>query len=295
MPSLKDLRNRITSVKATQKITKAMQMVAAAKLRRAQNAAENGRPYAEKMASVLGNLAGNLVGGVGAPKLLSGTGSQQTHLLVVCTGDRGLAGAFNSSIARLARGHADRLTAEGKTVKIMTVGKKGYDVLRRQYREQIVESMDIRGNKPVDYEFASEIADKILTRFDAGEFDVATLFYSEFRSVISQIPTAQGLIPAELPETEGSPTGAPADSALEFEPNEETILETLLPKNLTVQVYRALLENAASEQGARMSAMDSATRNAGEMIKKQTLLYNRTRQAMITKELIEIISGAEAL
>ena len=296
MPSLKDLRNRITSVKATQKITKAMQMVAAAKLRRAQNAAENGRPYAERMAQVLGNLAGNLIGGVGAPRLLSGTGQDRVHLLVVCTGDRGLAGAFNSSIARLARDHANRLMADGKTVKIMTIGKKGLDVLRRQFRDQIVASRDIRGNKPVDYPFASEIADDILARFEAGEFDVATLFYSEFRSVISQIPTAQKLIPAELPTAEGAAaTGAGSDAAMEFEPNEETILETLLPKNLTVQIFRALLENAASEQGARMSAMDSATRNAGEMIKKQTLIYNRTRQAMITKELIEIISGAEAL
>ncbi|OHV17057.1 F0F1 ATP synthase subunit gamma [Methylorubrum extorquens] len=296
MPSLKDLRNRITSVKATQKITKAMQMVAAAKLRRAQNAAENGRPYAERMAQVLGNLAGNLIGGVGAPRLLSGTGQDRVHLLVVCTGDRGLAGAFNSSIARLARDHANRLMADGKTVKIMTVGKKGLDVLRRQFRDQIIASRDIRGNKPVDYPFAAEIADDILARFEAGEFDVATLFYSEFRSVISQIPTAQKLIPAELPTAEGaSATGAGSDAAMEFEPNEETILETLLPKNLTVQIFRALLENAASEQGARMSAMDSATRNAGEMIKKQTLIYNRTRQAMITKELIEIISGAEAL
>ncbi|MRI53517.1 F0F1 ATP synthase subunit gamma [Methylobacterium sp. DB1607] len=296
MPSLKDLRNRITSVKATQKITKAMQMVAAAKLRRAQNAAENGRPYAEKMAQVLGNLAGNLIGGVGAPRLLSGTGRDQTHLLIVCTGDRGLAGAFNSSIARLARDHANRLMAEGKTVKIITVGKKGLDILRRQFRDQIVASRDIRGNRPVDYPFAAEIADDILARFEAGEFDVATLFYSEFRSVISQIPTAQRIIPAELPESGAAdPKAAGSDAALEFEPNEETILETLLPKNLTVQVFRALLENAASEQGARMSAMDSATRNAGEMIKKQTLVYNRTRQAMITKELIEIISGAEAL
>ena len=296
MPSWKDLRTRITSGKATQKITKAMQMVAAAKLRRAQNAAENGRPYAERMAQVLGNLAGNLIGGVGAPRLLSGTGQDRVHLLVVCTGDRGLAGAFNSSIARLARDHANRLIADGKTVKIMTIGKKGLDVLRRQFRDQIIASRDIRGNKPVDYPFAAEIADDILARFEAGEFDVATLFYSEFRSVISQIPTAQKLIPAELPTAEGAAaTGAGSDAAMEFEPNEETILETLLPKNLTVQIFRALLENAASEQGARMSAMDSATRNAGEMIKKQTLIYNRTRQAMITKELIEIISGAEAL
>ncbi len=297
MASLKDLRNRITSVKATQKITKAMQMVAAAKLRRAQMAAEAGRPFAEKMAAVLGNLAGNLVAGAGAPRLLTGTGADQTHLLVICTGDRGLCGAFNSSIVRLAlREHVQKLQAEGKTVKIMTVGKKGYDLLRRQYRDQIIESMDIRGNKPVDYAFASEIAEKIVARYDAGEFDVATLFYSEFRSVISQVPTAQRLIPAELPATSGQETAkAGGTAALEFEPSEEAILQTLLPQNLAVQVYRALLENAASEQGARMSAMDSATRNAGEMIKKQTLVYNRTRQAMITKELIEIISGAEAL
>ncbi|GJE56594.1 MULTISPECIES: F0F1 ATP synthase subunit gamma [Methylobacterium] len=296
MPSLKDLRNRITSVKSTQKITKAMQMVAAAKLRRAQNAAESGRPYAEKMSATLGNLAANLVGGVGAPKLLSGTGDDKTHLLVVCTADRGLCGAFNSSIARLAARHARKLASEGKTVKIFTVGKKGYDMLRRQFRAEIVENIDIRGTKPVDYAFASEIADKILARFDAGEFDVATLFYSQFKSVISQVPTAQKLIPAELPSTDGkTTTGASADAAMEFEPSEEAILTTLLPKNLTVQIYKALLENAASEQGSRMSAMDSATRNAGEMIKKQTQIYNRTRQAMITKELIEIISGAEAL
>ncbi|GEO98984.1 F0F1 ATP synthase subunit gamma [Methylobacterium haplocladii] len=296
MPSLKDLRNRITSVKSTQKITKAMQMVAAAKLRRAQNAAESGRPYAEKMSATLGNLAANLVGGVGAPKLLSGTGEDKTHLLVVCTADRGLCGAFNSSIARLAARHARKLQGEGKTVKIFTVGKKGYDMLRRQFRSEIIENIDIRGTKPVDYAFASEIADKILGRFDAGEFDVATLFYSQFKSVISQVPTAQKLIPAELPSTDGkTSTGASADAAMEFEPSEEAILTTLLPKNLTVQVYKALLENAASEQGSRMSAMDSATRNAGEMIKKQTQIYNRTRQAMITKELIEIISGAEAL
>ncbi|MGC5779146.1 F0F1 ATP synthase subunit gamma [Methylobacterium sp. NFXW15] len=296
MASLKDLRNRITSVKATQKITKAMQMVAAAKLRRAQMAAEAGRPFAEKMAGVLANLAGSMVGGAGAPKLLSGTGSEQVHLLVICTGDRGLCGAFNSSIVRMAlREHVTKLQAAGKTVKFMTVGKKGYDLLRRQYRDQIVENMDIRGNKPVDYAFATEIAQKIVARFDAGEFDVATLFFSEFRSVISQVPTAQRLIPAELPAKADSTAKPGGEASLEFEPSEEAILETLLPQNLAVQVYRALLENAASEQGARMSAMDSATRNAGEMIKKQTLVYNRTRQAMITKELIEIISGAEAL
>ena len=297
MPSLKDLRNRITSVKGTQKITKAMQMVAAAKLRRAQTAAESGRPYAQRMSEVLGNLAANLVAGTEGPRLLSGTGSDRTHLLVVCTGDRGLCGAFNSSIARLARDHARRLTAEGKTVKIYTVGKKGHDLLRRQFREQIVENRDIRGTRPVDYEFAAGIAQSIIDRFEAGEFDVATLFYARFQSVIAQVPTAQRLIPAELPVVSDADAAKSANggAALEFEPSEEAILATLLPRNLTVQVYRALLENAASEQGARMSAMDSATRNAGEMIKKQTQVYNRTRQAMITKELIEIISGAEAL
>ncbi|GJD94221.1 F0F1 ATP synthase subunit gamma [Methylobacterium iners] len=295
MPSLKDLRNRIASVKGTQKITKAMQMVAAAKLRRAQTAAESGRPYAEKMATVLGNLAANLVQGTEGPRLLSGTGSDRTHLLVVCTADRGLCGAFNSSIGRMARDHARRLLAEGRTVKIVTVGKKGYDLLRREFRDLIIENRDIRGTRPVDYDFASEIADSIIARFDAGEFDVATLFYSRFRSVISQIPTAQQLIPAELPTAGERPAGAGDGAVMEFEPSEEAILTTLLPRNLTVQVYRALLENAASEQGARMGAMDSATRNAGEMIKKQTQIYNRTRQAMITKELIEIISGAEAL
>lgn len=290
MPSLKDLRNRIASVKATQKITKAMQMVAAAKLRRAQNAAENGRPYAEKMAQVLGNLAGNLIGGVGAPRLLSGTGRDQTHLLIVCTGDRGLAGAFNSSIARLARDKANALKAEGKTVKIICVGKKGYDILRRQFAADIIELVDLRAFKQLGFANAETIAQNILTRFANGEFDVATLFFSKFRSVISQIPTAQQIIPAEIPA--GAKT---TDAVYDYEPEESEILETLLPRNLTVQVLRALLENAASEQGARMSAMDSATRNAGEMIKKQTTIYNRSRQAMITKELIEIISGAEAL
>ena len=294
MPSLKDLRNRITSVKSTQKITKAMQMVAAAKLRRAQNAAEAGRPYAEKMSEVLANLSGNLIG-EGGPPLLAGTGNDKTHLLVVCTGDRGLCGGFNTSIARLARDHARKLEAEGKTVKIFTVGKKGYDVLRRLFRDRIIENIDIRGTRPVDYAFASEIADKILKRFNDGEFDVATLFYSQFKSVIAQIPTAQKLIPAEIPKTDEDEKKEKSLAAVEFEPSEEAILDTLLPKNLAVQIYKALLENAASEQGARMSAMDSATRNAGELIKKQTLLYNRTRQAMITKELIEIISGAEAL
>lgn len=289
MPSLKDLRNRIASVKATQKITKAMQMVAAAKLRRAQTAAEAARPYAERMEAVLANLAGGLANG-SAPRLIAGTGSDKVQLLIVCTAERGLCGAFNSSIARLARDKANALKAEGKTVKIICVGKKGYDILRRQFAAEIIELVDLRAYKQLGFANAEAIAQNILARFANGEFDVATLFFSKFKSVISQIPTAQQIIPAEIPA--GAKT---TDAVYDYEPEEGEILETLLPRNLTVQVLRALLENAASEQGARMSAMDSATRNAGEMIKKQTTLYNRSRQAMITKELIEIISGAEAL
>jgi F-type H+-transporting ATPase subunit gamma len=290
MASLKDLRNRIASVKATQKITKAMQMVAAAKLRRAQLAAEAGRPYAERMAKVLANLAGGVTAGPDTPRILTGTGGDNTHLLVVCTAERGLCGAFNSSIARLARDHANRLMAQGKTVKILCVGKKGYDILRRNYSKQIIELVDLRSVRNVGYANAEEIARKVVTLFDKGEFDVATLFYSRFKSVIAQIPTAQQIIPAQI-----SSEGGTSDSVYEYEPSQNEILESLLPRNLAIQIFTALLENAASEQGARMSAMDSATRNAGEMIKKQTLIYNRTRQAQITKELIEIISGAEAL
>jgi len=289
MPSLKDLRNRIASVKATQKITKAMQMVAAAKLRRAQTAAEAARPYAERMEAVLANLAGGLANG-SAPRLIAGTGSDKVQLLVVCTAERGLCGAFNSSISRLARDKANALKAEGKTVKIICVGKKGYDILRRQFAADIIELVDLRAFKQLGFVNAETIAQNILTRFANGEFDVATLFFSKFKSVIAQIPTAQQIIPAEIPA--GAKT---TDAVYDYEPEESEILETLLPRNLAVQVLRALLENAASEQGARMSAMDSATRNAGEMIKKQTTIYNRSRQAMITKELIEIISGAEAL
>ena len=289
MPSLKDLRNRIASVKATQKITKAMQMVAAAKLRRAQNAAEAARPYAQRMATVLGNLASGITVGPETPRLLAGTGSDQVHLLIVCTAERGLCGAFNSSIARLAREHATRLMAEGKTVKIICVGKKGYDILRRQFSQQIIEFIDLRAVRQVGFEQADMIAQKVLGLFEQGEFDVATVFYSQFRSVIAQIPTAQQIVPAQIEAP------AATDAVYDYEPEEGEILATLLPRNLTVQIFRALLENAASEQGARMSAMDNATRNAGEMIKKQTMTYNRSRQAMITKELIEIISGAEAL
>jgi F-type H+-transporting ATPase subunit gamma len=291
MPSLKDLRNRIASVKATQKITKAMQMVAAAKLRRAQSAAEAARPYAQRMAQVLGNLAAGIVPGPETPRLLSGTGADRVHLLVVCTAERGLCGAFNSSIARLARDHVNRLLGEGKDVKIICVGKKGYDILRRQFGQRIIDFVDLRGAKQIGFEHADGIAQNILQRFEAGEFDIATLFYSRFKSVISQIPTAHQIIPAQI-EAGG---GGSADTVYDYEPDESEILGALLPRNLTVQIFRALLENAASEQGARMSAMDNATRNAGDMIRKQTTLYNRTRQAQITKELIEIISGAEAL
>ncbi len=290
MPSLKDLRNRIASVKATQKITKAMQMVAAAKLRRAQSAAEAARPYAERMDTVLANVAGGVAGN--GPRLLTGTGANQTHLLVVCTAERGLCGAFNSSIARLAREKIAELLAQGKTVKIICVGKKGNDILRRLYEKNIIEFIDLRAFKQLGYENADTIGKNIIARFENGEFDVCTLFYSRFRSVIQQIPTALKLIPAEVPVS----TAAVGPAATyEYEPEQDEILSTLLLRNISVQILRALLENTASFYGSQMSAMDSATRNAGEMIKKQTQKYNRSRQAMITKELIEIISGAEAL
>ena len=292
MASLKDLRSRIASVKATQKITKAMQMVAAAKLRRAQMAAEAARPYAERMSAVLANVAGGVASGAGAPPLLAGSGKDDVHLLVVFTAERGLCGAFNSSIARLARDKAQSLMAAGKTVKIICVGKKGYDLLKRQFSRQIIDTIELRGVRTLGFDNAEPIAKRIISMFDAGEFDVATIFFSRFRSVIAQIPTAQQVIPAEIPAQ--TATGG-SQASYEYEPGEAEILQTLLPRNIAVQVFRALLENAASEQGARMSAMDNATRNAGEMIKKQTMQYNRTRQAMITKELIEIISGAEAL
>ncbi len=288
MPSLKDLRNRIASVKATQKITKAMQMVAAAKLRRAQTAAEAARPFAERMEKVLTDISGGFSGT--KPPLLGGTGGDATQLLVVCTAERGLCGAFNSSIARLARDKAVELQAEGKTVKFLCVGRKGYDLLKRQFGPQIVEVIELRGVRQLGFGNADEIGRKIIALFERGDFDVATLFFSRFRSVIAQIPTALQIIPAELPGDAGH-----ARVHYETEPEPDELLSVLLPRNISVQVFRALLENAASEQGARMSAMDNATRNAGEMIKKQTLKYNRTRQAMITKELIEIISGAEAL
>ena len=291
MASLKDMRVRIAATKATQKITKAMQMVAASKLRRAQVAAEAARPYAERMSKVLGSIAAAVAGSDSAPRLLAGTGNDKVHLLVVCTAERGLCGPFNSSIVRLARERINSLVGQGKEVKILCVGRKGQDQLRRVYGKQIIETIELRGIKQIGFEQAEMVAKKIVALFDQDGFDVCTLFFSRFKSVIAQIPTAQQIIP---PVFEAAKE-AGAAAAYEYEPDEEDILAELLPRNLSVQVFRALLENAASEQGARMSAMDNATRNAGEMIRKQTLTYNRTRQAMITKELIEIISGAEAL
>jgi len=291
MASLKDMRVRIAATKATQKITKAMQMVAASKLRRAQAAAEVARPYAERMDKVLRNIAAAVAGAESAPRLLAGTGGTQVHLLVVCTAERGLCGPFNSAIVRLARERANALMAEGKDVKILCVGRKGYDQLKRLHEKQIVETVELRGVRTIGFEHAEGIAKKILALFDAGQFDVCTLFFSRFKSVMTQTPTAQQIIPATVPQQgEGA-----ARAAYDYEPEEEEILADLLPRYVATQIFRALLENAASEQGARMTAMDNATRNAGEMIRKQTLTYNRTRQAMITKELIEIISGAEAL
>ncbi|PLW76407.1 F0F1 ATP synthase subunit gamma [Cohaesibacter celericrescens] len=295
MPSLKDLKNRIASVKATQKITKAMQMVAAAKLRRAQSAAEDARPYAERMDEVLANVAGNFAGDDTAPKLLSGTGSDQRHLLLVCTAERGLCGGFNSSIARLARDKARALKAAGKTVKMLCVGKKGFDALKSEFGNDIIDVIDMRDLKKVNFTDAEvRIGRPLLYKYEQGEFDVCTLFYSRFQSVVTQIPTAQQIIPAVFEEKEDD--GSQSSGAIyEYEPGEEEILADLLPRNVSVQIFRAILENGASEQGARMSAMDNATRNAGDMINKLEMSYNRQRQAQITGELIEIISGAEAL
>jgi F-type H+-transporting ATPase subunit gamma len=291
MASLKDMRVRIASTKATQKITKAMQMVAASKLRRAQVAAEAARPYATKMDAVISNIAAAAARSPGAPRLLVGTGRDQVHLLLVCTGERGLCGAFNSAIVRLARERAQALMAQGKEVKIFCVGRKGYEQLRRTYEKQIIEHVDLRGVRQLGFLNAEEISKKVLARFDAGEFDVCTLIYSTFKSVIAQIPTTQQIIP--LIVEEGAGDGSTA--AYEYEPEEDEIMTRLLPRNLAIQIFRALLENNASFYGSQMSAMDNATRNAGDMIRKQTLVYNRTRQAQITKELIEIISGAEAI
>ena len=294
MASLKEMRNRIGSVKATQKITKAMQMVAAAKLRRAQEAAENARPYAQRMARVIGNLASG-VSGDGAPRLLAGTGRDDKHLIVVATSDRGLAGGFNSSVARAARDRIAALIAQGKDVKIICIGRKGRDVLRRLYGERILHTYEVASAKTLTLDVVQPIAAEILSRFEAGEADVVTLFYSRFRSVISQVPSSRRLVPAEV-ETEASgPQPDLRGGVYEYEPDEASILETLLPRNLAVQILAALLENQAGFYAAQMSAMDNATRNAGDLIASLTLQYNRSRQAQITKELIEIISGAEAL
>ncbi len=289
MPSLKDLKNRIASVKSTRKITKAMQMVSAAKLRRAQDAAEAARPYAERMTAVMSGLAASVGGSDNAPRLLAGTGSDKVQLLVVMTSERGLCGGFNSTIVRLARAKANELLAQGKTVKILTVGKKGREQLKRDLGDHFVGHVDLGEVKKMGYDVAQSIVRDILSRFDAGEFVAATLFFNRFQSVISQIPTAQQVIPASFSDAAG------ASTLYDYEPSEEGILADLLPRGVATQVFTALLENGASEQGARMSAMDNATRNAGDMINRLTIQYNRSRQAAITKELIEIISGAEAL
>ncbi|UWR02074.1 F0F1 ATP synthase subunit gamma [Ruegeria conchae] len=291
MPSLKDLKNRIESVKSTRKITKAMQMVAAAKLRRAQESAEASRPYAERFNAVMAGLAASVGGSDSAPKLLRGTGSDDVHLLVVMTAERGLCGGFNANIAKLARAKADELRGKGKTVKVLTVGKKGRDALKRDFGDLFVGHIDLSEVKRIGYNNAQDIAKDVLSRFDGGEFDVATIFYSKFVNVVTQIPTAQQVIPASFEGTEDDDSGAVFD----YEPSEEAILADLLPKGVATAIFSALLENGASEQGARMSAMDNATRNAGEMIDKLTIQFNRSRQAVITNELIEIISGAEAL
>jgi F-type H+-transporting ATPase subunit gamma len=290
MPSLKELKIRIESVKNTRKITSAMKMVAASKLRRAQEAAEAARPFAERMEAVLGNLSRAAAGSDAAPRLLKGTGRDEVHLLIVATAERGLCGGFNSSIVRFARTHATDLVKRGKTVKLLTIGKKGREQLRRDWARYFVHHVDLSQVRRVGYHNAVEIARDVIARFDAGEFDVATLFFSQFRSVLSQVPTAQQLIPAKFDMR--AEAGAPF---YEYEPSEEEILADLLPRAVATQIFRGLLENGASEQGARMAAMDSATRNAGDMINRLTIQYNRSRQAAITKELIEIISGAEAL
>lgn len=292
MASLKELRNRIASVQATQKITRAMQMVAASKLRRAQEAAEAARPYADRMGAVLGNLAASINDVEAAPKLLAGTGSDKRHLLIVATAERGLCGGFNSSIARLAREDAQKLISAGKQVQILCVGRKGYDVLKRYFDKELLEPISYQGLKSIGFDQAQEVASRVLEDFDANAFDMCTLYYSKFENVISQVPTGLQIIPASFDDSATPDLGG---AAYDYEPEENDILDALLPRNIAVQILRALLENAASEQGARMSAMDNATRNAGEMIDSLSITYNRSRQAQITKELIEIISGAEAL
>ena len=293
MPSLKDLRGRINSVKSTRKITSAMKMVAASKLRRAQSAAEAARPYAQQMEAMLLRVAVNVAGQPGAPRLLAGNGRDQVHLVIAITADRGLAGAFNSSVGRQARGLVRRLLAEGKTVKILPVGRKGRDFLRREFKD-VEGDLLLGGRKGIDFVQAQEVAAQVIAMFDRGTFDVATLVYNRFKSVISQVPTETQLIPLPLPAQTEQESGKPR-AMYEFEPDEESILSRLLPRDLAIQLYRAMLESNAGFYGSQMTAMDNATRNAGDMINKLTLKYNRTRQANITKELIEIISGAEAV
>ncbi|SMF83436.1 ATP synthase F1 subcomplex gamma subunit [Azospirillum oryzae] len=295
MPNLKDLKNRISSVQSTRKITSAMKMVAASKLRRAQEQAEASGPYAERMGRMLSSLAANVQDSGNGPKLMTGTGADQVHLLVVISSDRGLCGAFNGSIVREAKRQITRLQGEGKTVKLLTVGRKARDQLKREYASLIVESYEDVGRRRLGFSDADMVATKVLSMFDAGEFDVCSVIFNKFKSAISQVVTVQQLIPFAVATEAAEAAGADAKAMYEFEPDEEQILAELLPRNLSIQIYRALLESAASEQGARMTAMDNATRNAGDMINKLTITYNRTRQAYITKELIEIISGAEAL
>ncbi len=295
MPNLKDLKNRIGSVKSTQKITSAMKMVAAAKLRRAQEGAEAARPYAERMERMLNSVASSIAGVDGAPPMLAGTGKQGTHLLVICTADRGLCGGFNGSITRQARKMANELKNQGKTVKMLFVGRKAHDILKKEFPNDVVEAVTGIGRKGVEFSEAMDVADKIVTMFEAGEFDVCTIVFNRFQSAMTQIVTEQQLIPFAPAETEEEEAASGAQPVYIYEPDEDEIIADLLPRNLGVQVFQALLESAASEHGARMTAMDNATRNAGEMIDNLTLTYNRTRQAFITKELIEIISGAEAL
>ena len=290
MASLDDLKKRITSVKSTQKITKAMKMVAAAKLKRAQESAEKGRPYSEKMNNVILNLSNGISDKDNAPKLLSGSGNEQIHLCVVMTSDRGLCGGFNANIIKKAKSHFAKLAREGKELKIITVGSKGNDQLKRVYGDKIIENISFKNSKNANYFDADKVGKIIIEKFEKEEFDICTIFYNQFKNVITQIPQAQQIIPLNTVDDENK-----SDETYEFEPDEDEILNNLLPKNISTQIFKAMLENSASEQGARMSAMDNATRNAGEMVDKLTIEYNRSRQAAITKELIEIISGAESL
>jgi F-type H+-transporting ATPase subunit gamma len=291
MASLDDLRKRITSVKSTQKITKAMKMVAAAKLRKAQESAEKGRPYSEKMRNIILNLTESINDPSNAPKLLVGTGKDQTYLCVVMTSDRGLCGGFNSNICRLAKNHFSKILSEGKELKIITIGSKGHDQLKREYGKYIIKKLSFKDKKKISFLEADEIGKIIIDLFDKNEFDKCILFFNNFKNVVTQIPQAQQIIPAEKKEA----TKEKNENFYEFEPDEDEILEDLLPKNISTQVFKAFLENSASEQGSRMTAMDNATRNAGDLVNKLTIVYNRSRQAAITKELIEIISGAESL